>query len=721
MIDSNAVRANTMFGDYDIIETVGQGGMGIVYRATDTNLNREVALKVLKDDLREHSAIVARFQREAEAYATLNHPNIVHIYSVGAVGKIPYIAMQMIHGMPLSALMKKERRIEWKRALRIGIQVAEALGSAHAGHIIHRDIKPGNILIASDDHAYVTDFGIAKVLTAETQLTVEGSRLGTPQYMSPERCKNEEVTASSDLYSLGVLLFQMITGRLPYESKDPIALVRKIVSDPPHRMTDFMPEVPDDVERLIAFLIEKKTADRPQSAEEWILLCQRVIDGKPLVEDDSGLEESLRQFRESQATPTPTPVAIGEPYKRPKKDPLFATLGKRLETMSSNAATVAAALIAVLVFGAAGLLVANSTKPDRAANVAKMLGDIDSGWNADSPLAQFRNETPGVSLIELGNPNWRPVPIATDVNGSLLAALTGSVSTEWAGRHGLMWIDVEGQTTRMVMAPTPVNSLHFVGQRPSDNAELVDIDGQWYAFSAATPELTPQRESIYSALGKNANDFFSSASHIRMTEGFVVVAARDIASDTHGIYRFQAGGSVGDALVSNRNAIASMRLAGSNGVVWSEELATGGVALFYINNLEPNAQPLQLVAGLSAQDSFDIHPDGSRIIAARLKNDGSSELALINLAQPTVSRRVVDAMDAHWSPEGNALLALAPDRKGVSQIWQVEAAEPFQSKQITFLRDGVRSLGMTSGNRLIAVSGSETRPGLVQIDFADLP
>ena len=187
-----------MFGNYEIIETVGQGGMGVVYRAKDTSLGRIVALKVLKDDLRVHKPLVARFQREAEAYATLNHPNIVHIYSVGAVGNIPYIAMEFIEGGTLSVTMKRERRIPWERALKIAEQIAEALGSAHEVGIIHRDIKPGNIMLSADEHAYVTDFGIAKVLTAETKLTMEGSRLGTPQYMSPERCRKETGTASSD-------------------------------------------------------------------------------------------------------------------------------------------------------------------------------------------------------------------------------------------------------------------------------------------------------------------------------------------------------------------------------------------------------------------------------------------------------------------------------------------------------------------------------------------
>src|SRR5690606_23012671 len=133
----------------------------------------------------------------------------------------------------------------------------------HDSGIIHRDIKPGNILIDRKGQAFVTDFGIAKVLTAETQLTVEGSRLGTPQYMSPERCTNGQVVPQSDLYSLGVLLFQMITGKLPYEATEPVEMLRKIVSEPPKRLRDYVPDVPADAERLVAYLLEKRPSDRP--------------------------------------------------------------------------------------------------------------------------------------------------------------------------------------------------------------------------------------------------------------------------------------------------------------------------------------------------------------------------------------------------------------------------------------------------------------------------
>ena len=305
--DTGAASSCAMFGNYRILETVGQGGMGVVYRAVDVSLERTCALKVLREHLRGHSNLIARFYREAEAVAQLDHPNIVHIYSVGSVGNIPYMAMEYLESEALSRILERENHLDVQRALYLAEQVARALACAHEARIIHRDIKPGNILIGADDHVHVLDFGIAKLLSAEVQLTLDGSRLGTPQYMSPERCQNKLITASSDIYSLGVVLFQMISGRLPYEASTPVSLIRKIIAGPPTRLKELMPDVPRDVERLVAFMIEKDPKDRPANAEALADAIARVRAGESLDEAE-GMADVFASFRQTMGTPTPLPA-----------------------------------------------------------------------------------------------------------------------------------------------------------------------------------------------------------------------------------------------------------------------------------------------------------------------------------------------------------------------------------------------------------------------------
>jgi Protein kinase domain len=295
--------ARHIFGDYEVLQEVGRGGMGVVYRALDLNLGRVVALKMLRQDLRSQPRTVSRFAREARAAASLDHPNIVQVFSVGAEEQIPYMAMEYVDAEPLSRIVRREGPLPHARALAIAEQVAAALACAHEAHVVHRDIKPPNILVDAQGKAYVTDFGIAKILTVEDHLTVDGSRIGTPQYMSPELCQNRELTASSDIYSLGVVVFMMLTARLPHEAANTLALIRKIVDEPPARLRDWAPEIPEEVERLVAYLLEKKPKDRPESAFAAQAAIARVRAGRPLDDREIKVTSTLASFRASVATP----------------------------------------------------------------------------------------------------------------------------------------------------------------------------------------------------------------------------------------------------------------------------------------------------------------------------------------------------------------------------------------------------------------------------------
>jgi len=233
-----ALTNGIMVSHYRIIEKIGAGGMGEVYLAEDTKLKRQVALKFLPQHLVTSNDAKARFTREAQAVAKLDHPNIVTIYEVSEYQGRPFFAMQHVEGQPLRDLIKaKELSIE--RVVDTAIHICEGLSKAHQAGITHRDIKPSNIVIDADGRPKLLDFGLAAVKGAE-QLTKTGSTLGTTGYMSPEQARGQKVDQRSDLFSLGVVIYEMVTGRRPFRGEDDAATLHAITHDKPTRRTFLM-------------------------------------------------------------------------------------------------------------------------------------------------------------------------------------------------------------------------------------------------------------------------------------------------------------------------------------------------------------------------------------------------------------------------------------------------------------------------------------------------
>ena len=259
-----------VIGNYEILRELGRGGMGVVYKAHEMSLQRVVALKVLSESLSGHSMYTRRFQREAWAYAQLNHPNIVTIHAVGEQDGVHYIAMEYVVGKTLAQVIKEQGTLAVEVATDITLQVAEALFEAHGRDIIHRDIKPSNIMIDAAQRVRVMDFGLAKLVVGRSELTGSGAVLGTPAYMSPEQCDSAQVDLRTDIYSLGVVLFEMLTGRSPFLAETPLALMRKIVESPFPRLERINSTVPAELARIVQRMVSKKRARRYES-------CQAVI------------------------------------------------------------------------------------------------------------------------------------------------------------------------------------------------------------------------------------------------------------------------------------------------------------------------------------------------------------------------------------------------------------------------------------------------------------
>ncbi|MCH9031037.1 MAG: protein kinase [candidate division Zixibacteria bacterium] len=250
---------------YSILEKLGAGGMGEVYLAEDTTLKRRVALKLLAPSYSNDPEFVARFRHEAQAAAALDHPNIVTVYELGEHESQLFITMQYVRGQTLQNLIESGK-LTLKQSLNIAQQICEGLSEAHQAGIVHRDIKPANILYTKDSVAKILDFGLAKISGA-TKLTKEGSTLGTVQYQSPEQCRGEEADQRSDLFSLGVVLYEMITGKLPFTGDYEVSVRYAISHEEAHPLSRFTSRIPDDLQRIVTKLLEKDPALRYQNAE----------------------------------------------------------------------------------------------------------------------------------------------------------------------------------------------------------------------------------------------------------------------------------------------------------------------------------------------------------------------------------------------------------------------------------------------------------------------
>ena len=254
---------------YEILEKIGNGGMATVYKAQDRVLKRYVAVKVLRDEFTTDEEFIRRFNTEAQSAASLTHPNIVSIYDVGMENNIYYIVMELIQGKTLKQIIDEGGVLPWKWSLDIAIQIASALEVAHKNNIIHRDIKPHNIIITEDGVAKVTDFGIAKAVSNST-ITAFGTTIGSVHYFSPEHARGGFTDAKSDLYSLGVVMYEMLTGRVPFDADTPVSIALKHMQEKPVEPIKLNPSIPYSVNKIIMKALEKDLNLRYQSATEML-------------------------------------------------------------------------------------------------------------------------------------------------------------------------------------------------------------------------------------------------------------------------------------------------------------------------------------------------------------------------------------------------------------------------------------------------------------------
>lgn len=320
---------------YELIERIGGGGMAVVYKARCRLLNRYVAVKILRSEFTDDEEFVKRFRIEAQAAASLSHPNIVSIFDVGHDGDIHYIVMEYIDGITLKEYITQMGGLPWREAVNIAIQICSAIEQAHKNHIVHRDIKPHNILITKEGIAKVTDFGIARAVTSAT-ITMVGSTIGSVHYFSPEQARGAFTDEKSDLYSLGITIYEMVTGKVPFDGESPVAVALKHIQEKAERPADVNPAIPRGLNDLIVKAIKKDQNLRYPNASEMLNDLQRTLSEPNVQIAGSGTAEEL-PTRKMHAVGKDIDLADDEeieedgegtdPVKKRKKDRLSIWLG----------------------------------------------------------------------------------------------------------------------------------------------------------------------------------------------------------------------------------------------------------------------------------------------------------------------------------------------------------------------------------------------------------
>ena len=335
------LAAGTIVAGYRIEDVAGEGGMGVVYRATQLGLERNVALKLITPDLGEDEEFRRRFKRESKTAASIEHPNVIPVHEAGEADGLLFISMRFIEGTDLRAMILSEGRLEPERAARILSQVASALDAAHSHGLVHRDIKPGNVLIArhdGEDHAFLTDFGLTKQSGSQSGLTRTGTWVGTLDYISPEQILGGNVDARSDVYALGCLLFHVLSGEIPYQRDSDVAKLWSHMNDPPPRLSEAVPGISKELDLVIGRAMAKDPDDRYPSAGDFARAVQATLEGTEVAQPE-------RSVARGAAAPGGAPP----PEERTRARP-----GGRSSRTSLALAAVAGAVLTALVLAVAG-------------------------------------------------------------------------------------------------------------------------------------------------------------------------------------------------------------------------------------------------------------------------------------------------------------------------------------------------------------------------------
>ncbi|MBI1318763.1 MAG: protein kinase [Candidatus Hydrogenedens sp.] len=680
MVESEFGQASLMgrkLGNYDVRALIGCGAMGAVYRAQDVVLNRPVALKVMLGSLARNPEQVRRFQREAQAAAPLIHQNIVRIYEAGVRSGTPFIAMEYVEGEAFDRFLDRTGPLPWRHALELADQVAQGLACAHAHGVVHRDVKPANILLDKQGRVRLTDFGIAKVRDRSSGMTDHGQFIGTPEYMSPEQCSGvSEIGPPSDLFSLGVTLYRMIGGTLPFHGGSTAALIAGITLDTPVRLNKLLVDVPDDVARLVAHLLEKAPERRPESAAALSEMIGRLLSNDG---GSSAMPDALSAFIREQAKPRGDSHPSPAPRDKPRAaQPRFRRQrAVKYEPISGGAKAAAAALAAVSIAAAAYW---NVLARPVAVEAAPLL-----------ERAVFVQSQPGVFVHALPE-DWAVDGISWDSRESqVLVRLAGRGGTAWSGGEGWLVVNPDTGEVTVPRAPrSPATDPEFAAY--GARQPRVQAAGGSFALAAAWGEpgqvallrqplslLTPASEPLavltaetWGTRGAWDDPGIETAAFLlpRSAGAYVV---RPAGSGGAAFAAVDSNGTLNTLYSETRTVMGgSVQLSPDGGALWYLcREAAGRRILSRLAPLSAGAASINIVDSSGLGETYSIAPEGSlaavetRTEIALYSADGS--LIHDGLAGGTLHPQA-------WHPSGRFFLVA---RRG--ELLAQEAAPPYRA------------------------------------------
>jgi eukaryotic-like serine/threonine-protein kinase len=467
------VTGNTLIdGRYRVLRRIGSGGMADVYCAEDSHLGRHVAIKVLHRRFAQDQEFVERFRREAKSAAGLNHPNVVGVFDRGEHEGTYYIAMELLDGQTLKGIVGSEAPLTQERVIDLGLQILQAAGFAHSHGVIHRDFKPHNVIVDQQGHAKVTDFGIARAGASE--MTETGSIMGTAQYLSPEQAQGHAVTATSDIYSIGVMLYEMLAGRLPFEGDSAVAVALKHLSEPPVPISQWRPDVHPALEAVVMAALAKDPAQRWQSAEDLaagLEAARTQIQAGPNGGQDTAAFAAIPVPVAEETAPTQLAQTTHPPVVAPVEDPRRE---RRRPWWWYAIGALVLALVGVLLY-----LILSGVLATEQREVPRVTGKQLVEARALMERAGFEVQT---ERVQSSQPFDQVVD--QDPNGGEEADEGSTVTLEVSGGPGTVLVPPVERLTEV----QAVRELHKAGLEVTTDPEFSDNVKKGFAIRTVPPE-----------------------------------------------------------------------------------------------------------------------------------------------------------------------------------------------------------------------------------------